>query len=264
MLVALLALCLPAQAQEPKAQPGDLVRTQEGMLPIIISAPHGGLAPIPGVPERKGEGLVTGPSGFVTSRDFGTEELARAIAGAVETKLGNKPYLVAARFHRKFIDPNRPAGIAYESPQAKPVYDHYHDTLARYCRDVQKSNGRGLLIDVHGQGSAADTIFRGTSNGKTVTLLVQRFGPKAQHGPDSFFGLLAAAGCKVHPTKADQKEQAGYTGGYIVQTYGSHTAYGIDAIQLELGSDYRSKKNQPDTAARIATAVAEYAQRYLR
>ena len=39
---------------------------------------------------------------------------------------------------------NRPPEIAYESPRAKPVYDAYHGTLARYCRDVQKAYGRGL------------------------------------------------------------------------------------------------------------------------
>jgi len=255
----LLSTLLGVRAQDAKS---DLVATQEGELPIILSAPHGGMLPIPGVPERKGEGLAKGPSGFFTGRDTGTEELTYQIAKAIEAKLGKKPYVVVARFHRKFIDPNRPPEIAYESPQAKPVYDAYHGTLGRYCRDVQKAYGRGLLLDVHGQGTAADTIFRGTQNGKTVALLTQRFGAKAQDGPQSLFGLLAERGCKVHPADGG-REQAGFTGGYIVKTYGSHEGHGIDAIQLEFGGDYRAKARQQDTAVKVADAIAAFAKLYL-
>lgn len=261
--VLILVPGLMAPAQEAKVAPSDLVAVQEGQLPIILSAPHGGLAKVPGVPERKGEGLVKKPGGFVTARDGGTEELAHDLSRAVEAKLGKKPYLVAARFARKYIDPNRPPEAGYEVPAAKPVYDAYHDALARFCRDVQKAHGRGLLLDLHGQGTAADTIFRGTKDGKTVTLLVQRFGPPAHNGPKSFFGLLAGRGCKVHPTDGG-REQAGFTGGYIVQTYGSHEGYGIDAIQLEFGGDYRARERRQDTAAKVAAAVAAYADLYLR
>src|SRR5579884_4228768 len=112
-----LTLLPGARAQEVK---GDLVATQEGELPVILSAPHGGLRPIPGVPERKGDGLAKGPSGFFTGRDTGTEELALQIARAIEAKMGKKPYYVIARFHRKYIDANRPPEIAYESPKARP------------------------------------------------------------------------------------------------------------------------------------------------
>lgn len=256
-----LWLVLGVRAQEKQAE-GELVAMQEGELPIIVSAPHGGLMTIPGVAERKGDGLVKGPSGFFTGRDTGTEELAYKIAASIEARMGKKPYFVVARFHRKFIDPNRPPEIAYESPRAKPVYDRYHGTLARYSAAVQKRWGRGLLLDVHGQGSAADTIFRGTQNGKTVTLLAQRFGPKAIDGPQSFFGLLAEHGCKVHPSDGG-REQAGFTGGYIVKTYGSHEGQGIDAFQLEFGGDYRAKGRQADTAAKVADAVAAFAKLYL-
>ena len=250
--------------QEKEAGPATsrLVAVQEGKLPIILSAPHGGDQPIPGVPERKGEGLAKGPSGFFTGRDVGTEQLCYEIARAIEARMGRKPYFVAAKFHRKFIDPNRPAEIAYEHPMAKPVYDVYHDTLTQYCRQVQKQHGRGLLLDIHGQVSAKDTVFRGTKNGTTVSLLIQRFGDKAHNGPRSFFGLMDAQKMKVFPTDGS-KERAGFTGGYIVNSYGSHKGYGIDAIQLEFGSDYRAKDKQKDTAAKLARVVDEFARLYI-
>jgi N-formylglutamate amidohydrolase len=238
------------------------VATQEGTLPIIISAPHGGSKDVPGATPRTGEGFVKGPSGFFTGRDGGTEELALAIAKAVEAQLKAKPYYVVARSHRKYADMNRPVEVGVEGPKARPVYDAYHSHLANYCRAVQKAYGRGLLIDVHGQGTAADTIFRGTKNGQTVELLIKRFGDKAHNGPDSFFGLLDKAGCKTFPHDG-AKEQAGFTGGYIVLTYGSHGSFGIDAIQLEFGAQYRTKEKTEDTAAKVTSAIVEYRKKYL-
>jgi N-formylglutamate amidohydrolase len=214
------------------------------------------------VAERKGDALERGPGKFVTARDIGTEKLAMALADAIEKRMGKRPYLVVAKFHRKYADANRPAELAFEDPKAKPAYEAYHAALARYCQSVQKEYGRGLLLDVHGQVAATDTIFRGTQNGKTVTLLTQRFGPGAQNGPKSFFGLLEAAGCKVYP-RDDSKEKSSFTGGHIVMTYGSHTVYAIDAIQCEFGTEYRTKEKIKDTAEKVAKAVDDFAKLYL-
>jgi N-formylglutamate amidohydrolase len=264
--IVLLALgfVVPAHADTPALKPAEFVSAQAGKLPILISAPHGGAKAVPGVTPRTGEGLTRGGSGFFAGRDTGTEELAHAVAEAVEKKLGAKPYFVIAKFHRKYLDANRPPEIGVESQAARPVYDAYHDTLAKYCKAVKTEYGRGLLIDVHGQGTAKDTIFRGTQNGKTVALLRQRFGEKAHTGEQSLFGLLATNGCKVFPADLTGKEQAGFTGGHIVQKYGSHEGYGIDAVQLEFGGDYRAKEARAKTAERVTTAVAKYYELYLK
>src|SRR5207245_9425899 len=112
-------------------------------------------------------------------------------ADAIDKKTDKRPYLEVAKFHRKYIDANRPPEIAYESDKAKPTYDAYRETLGKFCRDVRKTYGRGLLLDVHGQGAVKDSVIRGTRDGKTVQLLVRRYGEKAHTGPKSFFGLLA-------------------------------------------------------------------------
>lgn len=260
--VALLALVAFLPAQEKTPPRSDLVKTQSGKLPIILSAPHGGTKDVPGVPARKGEGLKTGGAGFFAGRDVGTEELADDVAKAIEAKMGAKPYMVVARFHRKFIDANRPPEIAYEDAKAKPTYDAYREVLAAYCKDVKKTYGKGLLLDLHGQGSQPDTIIRGTQNGKTVSLLIQRYGEKAHSGPKSFFGLLAANGAKINPANGTDQEVKGLNGGHIVRTYGSEE-FGIDAIQLEFGGEYRDKEHREETARRVAAAAAEYAKLYL-
>ncbi len=65
------------------------------------------------------------------------------------------------------------------------------------------------------------------------------------------------------PSIPVDKEQSGFTGGYIVQTYGSHKSQPIDAMQLEFGSQYRTSAARPQTAAVLADALADYASNYL-
>jgi N-formylglutamate amidohydrolase len=245
------------------------VETQVGELPIILSSPHGGSLELEGVPARKGESMETGGTGFVTSRDSGTVELTHEVADAIERQFGRRPYMVVSRTHRRFLDPNRPADIAYEDPKVKPIYDHYHATLTEYCNQVTERFHGGILLDIHGQGSKRDTVFRGTKNGLTVSNLRNRYGELAHSGPKSLFGLLQSRGWAVHPADlagADLtgKEQAGFTGGYIVQTYGSHQARPVDAVQLEFGAEYRVPSHRVQTAAVLTDALAEYATSFLQ
>jgi N-formylglutamate amidohydrolase len=242
----------------------DLIEIQSGDLPIILSAPHDGALEIPGAKPRTGAGLEAKPGGFVTARDTGTAPLAKLVSQAIEKRLGRKPYMVINLAHRKFMDPNRPALEAYEEETAQKVYDKYHGFLSQACEEVRNKYQSGLLLDIHGQGSRRNTVFRGTQNGLTVQLLRNRFGETAHAGDASFLAMLDTRKFTVHPNPYDGKEQAGFTGGFIVKNYGSHTTYGIDAIQLEFGGLYRAADNRESAADVIADAVAEYASTYLK
>lgn len=259
----------PPAEEQAESAPAKLdlaacIRVQKGQIPIIISAPHGGAREIPEVEPRKGEGMEKGASGFFTGRDVGTEQLALAVAAEVKKRFGGEPWYVISRVHRKYIDFNRPAEIGFEDPDARPVYEHYHESIAEACRAIAEKHRCGLLIDIHGQGSSRSTVFRGTRNGKTTELLQQRFGKAAQSGEESLFGLLATRGWKVDPNPFDGKEQAGFTGGYIVGTYGSHQQTAIDAVQLEFGADYTNKEARQKTAEVLADALSTYAAKYLQ
>lgn len=241
----------------------ELVLVEQGMLPVMISAPHGGILRISGVPARKGEGMQPGPAGFFTGRDGGTEELAQEVVQAIEKKLGARPYSVISRAHRRYLDPNRPAEIAYEDDDAKPAYERYHANCRAHCDEIISKFRGGLFLDLHGQGSSSQTVFRGTGNGKTVSRLRERFGEESHTGDSSFFGILDTLGWRVYPKPYGGREQSGFTGGYIVQTYGSHRVEGIDAIQLEFGSEYRNEANRKETAAVLAEAVSRYLEIYV-
>ncbi|MFM7057091.1 MAG: N-formylglutamate amidohydrolase [Planctomycetota bacterium] len=241
-----------------------LLILRDGELPVVISAPHGGRLEVPGATVRTGEGLKKGPSGFFTGRDTGTEELALRVVELLDEKLAGRVSCVISRVHRRYVDFNRPLEIGVEHQAARVVHDSYHESLRSAVRRVRRRHGRGLLIDIHGQGSSAITAFRGTSNGLTVKALRERFQDTAHTGPQSLTGLLQKRGWMVHPDPFTGKEQSGYTGGYIVRTYGSHQPDGIDAIQLELGADYRREDVRERRATELADAVVEYVGYYLR
>jgi N-formylglutamate amidohydrolase len=259
VLLTVLLLPLPLFAQE-KPDLGQLLTVRKGTLPVLISAPHGGRLAIPGAAVRKGVGVEK----FVTVNDTNTDQLAEKLAAALKTELGGEPYVVIARFRRTFVDANRPPEGGYESDLTKPVYVAYHTAMREACAEIQKGWGRGLVLDLHGQAAKADTIFRGTNDLKTVARLADRFGRKAVTGPDSVLGVLAKKGYAVFPANdSDEKEDKRFNGGYISKTYGGSSGTGLDALQLELGGDHRSRKNLDAFAADLAVGVKAFTKAYL-
>jgi N-formylglutamate amidohydrolase len=248
----------PLSAQEQQG-PARLLTIWAGMLPIILSAPHGGRESIPGVPVRRGNGVRQ----FTTERDSNTAELAEAIGRALGDRLDAKPFLIVARFERKYVDANRPPGAAYESAAAKPYYEAYHGALEDASEHVRQQWVGGLLLDIHGQGAETDTIFRGTDNGKSVSALQQKFGHEALTGPKSIIGQLALKGYKIIPNGAGEAGEQRYTGGYTTRTYGSHRGTQIDAIQLEIGTNLRARAKLDRTAIDLADSIAVFARRFL-
>jgi N-formylglutamate amidohydrolase len=258
----LLAVTAPAhEAAKRLAElvaSSDLVTAQRGQIPVILVAPHGGLVRIPGVPDRKAGVTVT---------DTGTAELALLISQRVTAKLGGKPYLVVAQFVRKNADANRPAAEAFEADAARPHYEAFHAAARAAVDECRTRFGGAILIDVHGQARVPDAIVRGTRNGKTVSRLLERSGAEALTGPDSIPGRLAAAGYQILPVAEDgpagepaMGRETFFDGGFIVASYGSHNANGVDAIQLEFG---KMRRDDPIKLARdVGDAIAAFVRRY--
>jgi N-formylglutamate amidohydrolase len=263
--IALISLlfCLRGQADPAPAKPKEsshpLVALESGGLPIILAAPHGGRDGVLGVPVREGKGVDR----FQPKMDTNTDRLVELLTDAIEKQTGKRPFVVIARFHRRFIDANRAPEDAYESEQAKPVYDAYHQALAAARKEVIERWGSGLLLDVHGQAAAINTIFRGTRDGKTTTHLIRLHGREALTGADSLCGQLAKQGFHVAPAVGSDGKEEFYNGGHTVVTYGSGSGGTLDAIQLELGSHHRSAAQLPQTAEKMAAAVVLFAKSYL-
>jgi N-formylglutamate amidohydrolase len=228
------------------AEAHSLVLARTGNLPILLTAPHGGLEGVPSVPLR---------SRGTTSTDAHTIELAEAVARDLANSLGAQAYFVAARFSRKFIDANRAEIDAFDSPRAKPAYDAYHGQIRQFIAQIRERFPQGaLLLDIHGQSEDPGVVHRGTRNGATVSALLRKHGPEALIGPSSILGVLQGKGYKVFPPNtpigATPSEDRRYNGGFTVHTHGSRNPDGVDAMQIEVGRDLR-------TDSRFITALSE-------
>jgi N-formylglutamate amidohydrolase len=235
-----------------------LVMAQRGTIPIIISAPHGGVVRVPGSTERtKGVKVL----------DTNTSQLAILIAQRITDRLGERPTYVIAQFSRKDVDCNRAAAPsdddeAFNNDAAKACYEAYHAALRMSvdeCRERWK--GRAILIDVHGQARMPEAIIRGTRNGASMEHLVKERGREVIIGEKSIFGRLAAKGYQVEPALDDSKESV-FNGGYITEHYGSASPDGVNAIQLEFG---RMRVESVEKAAKdVGDAVVDFYREYLQ
>jgi N-formylglutamate amidohydrolase len=208
----------------------------EGEVPILLSAPHGGWQQPDDV-----DSLNTG----VHESDWNTYDLGLAVRDKLIQELGQEPYYVFTQIARRWVDVNRDPGTseAWVDSDAKKYYEGYHQLLRDYVESILETWGKGLLIDIHGQSAYSAQILRGTQNGLTVEVLLASHGIDGLTGPSSVFGQIAQAGYSVYPENEDElwnpPEMSGYSGGFIVGKYGSHNATGVDAIQVEIGRDFR-------------------------
>jgi N-formylglutamate amidohydrolase len=230
----------------------EFIHIQQGNIPILLTAPHGGRLDVQNCKERTEGSLHADLNTLILATSIG-EQLAYA---------GLVPYCVGLTCKRKYVDVNRPAKDAYENEQGEIIYRAYHAQIKAYISEITKNfpDKNPLLIDIHGQGKAPSIIFRGTQDKNTVERLLKKCGNDALNGPDSILGYLSNEKYGIYPPvlSIDHLEDAAYNGGFTVFSYGSHSATGIDAIQLEFGSDFRKRENIVHTAKAIANAIIAF------
>jgi N-formylglutamate amidohydrolase len=213
---------------------------------------------IPGVPNR---------TAGTTTQDARTSELTEAVANRLTMILCERPYVVIAQFHRRYLDVNRPEPDAYEHPDARPHYLAYHQAIRRFVSEIKDRYPDGaILVDIHGQPEEASRIHRGTNNGRSVARLLDWYGDDALVGPTSIFGQLRADGYDVYPPNGplrDAREDPRWNGGHTVSTYGSQHPDGLDAVQVEIGRDWRQSDTITRMADRLANAIAVFYTTYL-
>lgn len=232
--------------RDENAFPGELLRVEEGNIPILLSVPHGGDKPLPGVPKRTGKGRRN----FLALRDTYTIELAEVTLQALR-KNGMRPYLVMAHASRKYVDANRSLADGAEHPIAEAYHQAYHAALAQAVQAMEAKWGGGLILDLHGQSRAKETVYRGTRHGRLVRPLVAVHGEAAVLGPKSVLGWLAGKGHDIDPMDLTTREAM--SGGSIVA---DHASAATSAIQLEVGRNIRfDKKRRAGFARDLADAI---------
>lgn len=238
-----MPLLLAASLSVHAAQPLDTYLTiEKGSLPIVFSVPHGGEVALDGTPERtKG----------TKEQDDRVNQLVAAIQRQLLAKTGKQAWLVGAKISRKYIDFNRRAEDAYESPDAAPVYDAYYGALRSAIEQVRTQPG-ALLLDIHGQSFKRDVVFRGTGSGLTAN------NTPFYAEPDGLVTRLNAAGLNLEAASAEAKEEH-FSGGTIVRVFGRQAPQGIDSVPLEFGANWRTTPERIEqTAAIVADALIRH------
>ena len=235
-------------------------RTENANIPVILTAPHGGLI------SCGSQSMTARPflPGVVTRGDLHTMDLLILIDEYVRRRTCNekRPHIVAAKFHRQYIDANRngrvESQVAYHADctVAKDLYEQYHchinDCVAHSLDSSPYS--RALLLDIHGMGPYSDYIIAGTLNGQTCSVA----GPQSVSRPHMGFlwhlrGLLGTTilpppGCADFPQ---------YSGGYTVARHGGGR---VDALQLEFGGFLRTVQMRNQVADAVGEAILRTVQ----
>jgi N-formylglutamate amidohydrolase len=82
-------------------------------------------------------------------------------------------------------------------------------------------------------------------------------------GKKGLLGILHERGYEISPKPGSTaREDSRYNGGHIVRTYGASAGTGIDAVQLELGGDFRKEGKIEKSAEDLAEAITLFADAY--
>lgn len=232
-----------------------LYRIEKANIPVILTAPHSGSS-------RSGSlTMIARPllPGVVTRGDLHTLELLVLIDEYIRRRTCNekRPHVVAARFHRQFIDANRNSKVvsqvAYhpDCSSSKETYEEYHGRIENCISHSLdgSSHSRALLLDIHGMGPYSDHVIVGTLNGQTCTTS----GHQSISQPHMGFlwhlrGLLGTTILPL-PGYADFPQ---YSGGYTVARHGGGR---VDALQLEFGGFLRTAELRNQVAEAVGEAI---------
>lgn len=121
------------------------VLIQRGSLPIVITAPHGGLDRPSSIPDRKQEGNL-----FLA--DMKTKEIAEAVGRGIHDHFKYAaPHMVLSKISRRKVDLNRSLKEGTESKNGEKVWQEYHGYVQEAIDSVLKEHQHGILLDFHGK-----------------------------------------------------------------------------------------------------------------
>jgi hypothetical protein len=248
-------------------------------------ASHGGIAE----PEGYSKVPIGASSLYPYSRDDYTFELAQAISDALHRKTGARPAMARSLAARSLYDANRdrPACCG-DLPSADALFHGWHSCVRKLHTEIQKTCGRGLFLDLHGQSHPQKLVevglgLDGPSLGlpaehleNWVTLSnIRAMAERAQvrnvtyqalaMGPHSFGGLLEARGWPSVPSPTHGKDTDFFCypgigpAGTLARFYGSLAGGAIDGIQVEAPYAARETAEARDSFAdTLADVVIEF------
>jgi N-formylglutamate amidohydrolase len=120
------------------------VIVKRGVLPLIITAGHGGTDKPTSIPDRKQKGSLL-------LADMYTKEIAEGIGRGIQNHYENAPpHVIMNLISRKKADVNRSIEEGTETKEGEFVWNEYHNYVQEAVDCVLKEYNYGLMIDIHG------------------------------------------------------------------------------------------------------------------
>jgi N-formylglutamate amidohydrolase len=247
-----------------------------GDSPNVISVPHGGRLEPKEIPDR----LSTTQERF----DTNTVELAFAIAKAIKDETGKRPHLIINWLHRKKMDANRDDfQAAQDDSLALRAWREYHEFIDTAMRDVERSYGRGLYIDLHGHNHHARQLELGyllpalafqagdealdsdtTVEQNSARAFARAFGyttGELIRGSESLGTLYEEEGASAVPSKGrpvpDRK--AYFSGGYNLER---HSLFNRVFFGVQIETPFGGVRDSPESHQKFARATAQVLKRF--
>lgn len=137
-----------------------------GNLPIIISAPHGGVKlsgnTIGEVNYPDNDTSLPDRNCGTNERDDNTDILIREIQAEIFNLTGCYAHIIINNLHRSKLDPNREIVEATcGDNDAEDHWNAFHNFIDQASNSVETNWGKGLFIDLHGQSHSIARIELG-------------------------------------------------------------------------------------------------------
>jgi N-formylglutamate amidohydrolase len=210
---------------------------------LLFTCGHDGHLPPDKVQERDISNVHDDCNGqFKKLRDLYTSEITMGVAWQIYLLTGQQPPTVIEKYHRKYMDvnrPNRPINCAYEDEEADPHYYEYHGVISKYLKEMYiRNNDENLmrfLFDFHGykreDSEKEKDIILGTEDDKTIWKLLENH-PNAKK---DLITKLEAPGYSIDP------ENSSLNGGHTINHYSRRSwRYACNAIQFEFADELRT------------------------
>ncbi|KAI8643154.1 hypothetical protein BD408DRAFT_465095 [Parasitella parasitica] len=128
--------------------------SKSGNLPLIITAPHGGLSKPAAIPDRTRDGSLL-------LADMHTKEIALGIGEIISDHYKSAPHVISNDISRRKADVNRSLQDGTETEASEKVWREYHHRIQCSVESVLNSNRCGLLVDIHGHTHSNGVIELG-------------------------------------------------------------------------------------------------------
>lgn len=134
-----------------------------GNLPIIISAPHGGVkqsgSTVGGVFYPDNDSSLSDRNCGTNERDNNTDILIREIQEEIFNLTGCYAHVIINNLHRSKLDPNREQNEATcGDSDALDHWNAWHSFIDQASAAVETNWGKGLYLDLHGQSHSIPRI----------------------------------------------------------------------------------------------------------